>query len=40
MRNDEGTPVADYGPSSQFNGMLGKVFREKEKSRILINTKK
>jgi arylsulfatase A-like enzyme len=28
---DEGTPVADYGPSSKFNGSIGKVFMEKKK---------
>jgi arylsulfatase A-like enzyme len=28
---DEGTPVADYGPSSKFNGTLGKVYMEKKK---------
>jgi arylsulfatase len=28
---DEGTPVADYGPSSKFNGKLGKVKIEVKK---------
>jgi arylsulfatase A-like enzyme len=28
---DEGTPVADYGPSSIFNGKLGKVYIEQKK---------
>jgi arylsulfatase len=28
---DEGTPVADYGPSSDFNGKIDKVFIEQKK---------